>query len=255
MNIVVAVKVVPDDEDIKVDGDRKLDYSNASPRVNAYDLNAIEAAARLASECQARLYAVVVGTPSSLDGKVTKNILARGVDELVVAADDGFAGLDAHATAQALSAAIGKVGEVDLVICGDGSADLYAQQVDVQVAVALGFPVVTSVGALAMEDGKFVAERLLETEREIVEVSSPAVISVVPDIALPRICGMKDILAAGKKPVTTYSSTDLGVTVERGVEYSDVLAPEPVPRKHEIFDASNDGDLERFIAAIKESIV
>lgn len=55
------------------------------------------------------------------------------------------------------------------------------------------------------------------------EVSLPAVISVVPDIALPRICGMKDILAAGKKPVVKYSAADLNV--ETGsVEVNNVLA-------------------------------
>lgn len=42
MKIVVAVKVVADDQDIFVAGDRSLDYSKAHQIISAYDKNAIE---------------------------------------------------------------------------------------------------------------------------------------------------------------------------------------------------------------------
>lgn len=254
MNIVVAVKVVPDDQDIRVNADRTLDYSGARPVVSTYDLNAIEAAALVAKEQDARLSAVAIGDASIVDSKVSKNILARGVDEYVVGADDALVGLDARATAKALAAAIKKTASWDLVVCGDGSADVYAQQVDVQLACELGVPIVTSVSAIAFEDGKLIAERTLESEKEIVEVSLPAVVSVVPDIALPRICGMKDILSAGKKPVTKYDAADLGVDAGCSIEVSNVLAPEPLPRKKELFDAADEAGVERFVEALLESI-
>lgn len=38
MNIAVAVKVVPDDQDIAVAADRTLDYSKAHQVVSEYDL-------------------------------------------------------------------------------------------------------------------------------------------------------------------------------------------------------------------------
>ena len=53
MNIAVAVKVVPDDQDIAVAADRTLDYSKAHQVVSEYDLNAIEAAALLAEDAGA----------------------------------------------------------------------------------------------------------------------------------------------------------------------------------------------------------
>ena len=43
MKIVVAVKVVPDDQDIFVSPDRSLDYSKAKPKISEYDKNALEA--------------------------------------------------------------------------------------------------------------------------------------------------------------------------------------------------------------------
>ena len=134
MNIVVCCKVVPDDQDIQVAADGTLDYSKAKPIVSAYDLNAIEAAAQLADG--GRVVAVTAGPADIDDSKLKKNILARGVDELYMTADDAVrAALDAHAAAAALADLVAKAGEYDLILCGDGSADDYAQQVD-----AAGWP-------------------------------------------------------------------------------------------------------------------
>ncbi|WP_350454824.1 electron transfer flavoprotein [Slackia heliotrinireducens] len=254
MNIVVALKIVPDGEDIRVAGDRSLDYSKARPIVSTYDLNAIEAAAQTAKAEGAKLYAVTVGDKTIADTKVTKDVRARGVDELVMAVDDTLAGLDALGTADALAATIAKIDDVDLIICGDGSADLYAQQVEVQLAAKMGVPVVTAAVAIAFEDGKAVVTRKLENEMETVEVTLPAVVSVLPDIALPRVCGMRDIMQAGKKPLTQYSAADLGCTCTCGTEVIETIAPEPAKRKLEIFDASVDGDIDKFVSAIKEAI-
>ncbi len=251
MLIVTAVKVVPDDQDIRVNGDRTLNESAAHAVVSTYDLNAIEASAQAAKEAGAKHVAVTVGPASIMDSKNNKNILARGVDELYIAANDAYANMDAKATAATLAAAIKGIEGVDLVVCGDGSADLYAQQTDVQLACALGLPVVTAVSKFSFEGNTLVCERTLETEKEVVEVALPAVISVLPDIALPRIAGMRDIMQAGKKPVNQLA--DLG-TPETGIEVLETLAPEPAPRKKIVFEAANDGDIDKFVAAIAESI-
>ena len=157
-------------------------------------------------------------------------------------------------TGKALAAIIKKIGDIDLVVCGDGSADLYAQQVDVQIAEALGLPNVNAVVSMKVEDGALVADRILETEKETARVSLPAVIAVSPDIALPRIAGMKDILAAGKKPVTSYSLDDLGGLAEASVETVDIQAPKPTDRKKVLFDGSNDECIDDFVKALKESL-
>ena len=51
MQVVAAIKIVPDDQDIQVAADRSLDFSKARPVVSEYDLNALEAAAQLAAAC------------------------------------------------------------------------------------------------------------------------------------------------------------------------------------------------------------
>ena len=249
MNIVVCCKVVPDDQDIQVAADGTLDYSKAKPIVSAYDLNAIEAAAQLADG--GRVVAVTAGPADIDDSKLKKNILARGVDELYMTADNACKGLDAHAAAAALADLVAKAGEYDLILCGDGSADDYAQQVDVQLAARLGLPSVNGATKIEAGSGSVTVERTLEDVVEVVEAPLPCVVSVAPDIALPRIPGMKDILAAGKKPSSVNAASDVAAAV---VDVVETKAPQQAERKMEMLDASVDGDLEKFAAALKAAL-
>lgn len=252
MNIVVAFKVVPDDQDIHVSNDGVLDYSKAKNIVSTYDLNAIEAAVQLsAANEESKVVAVTIGGAGIDESKLKKNVLARGVDELYMIADDKCKELDAHATAAALAELISKVGDFDVILCGDGSADNYAQQVDVQLAAKLGLPVVSSATKIVPKDDFLEIERTLEDVVEVVEVSLPAVVSVVPDIALPRIPGMKDILAAGKKPMNVTASD---MSYENTIEVVSCLAPKQADRRQEILEASVDGAIEQFAAALKATL-
>ncbi|MEF9842058.1 MAG: putative electron transfer flavoprotein FixA [Raoultibacter sp.] len=249
MNIVLAFKVVPDDQDVAVSGSGELDFSKAKNTVSTYDLNALEAAVQLAHSVEgSSVVAMTVGDSSVDDSKVKKNVLARGVDELYMTADDNLAKADAHATAGALADLLGKVGAFDLVICGDGSADNYAQQVDVQLAARLGLPVVNAVTKMRALEGALEVERTLEDSVEIIKIPLPCVISVSPDVAVPRIPGMKDILAAGKKPMNVQGCE--GVYAP-SIELVSLKAPEQADRKLEVLEASADGAVEWFAAALK----
>lgn len=251
MNIAVAVKVVPDDKDIVVAADRSIDSSKAHPVVSEYDLNALEAAAQLAEAEGATVVALSASAGGANDMKVKKSILSRGPEALYMVADDALATADARTTAKVLAKLAADVeGGVDLVVCGDGSADMYAGQVDVQLADLLGVPVVNKVTAMKMENGKLVAERTLEDSVEVVEVPLPAVVSVQPSIALPRIAGMREILAAGKKPANVSDAAEAGVATEGTVQVIEVRAPELADRKRQVFDYSKDGDFDEFIRSI-----
>ena len=252
MNIIVPIKVLADDQDIVVAADRSLDDSKAHRIVSTYDLNAIEAAVQLASaHADSKVVCVSVADAKADDSKLKKGILARGVDELVMIADDACADLDAHATAAMLARLVDGLDAADLIVCGDGSADNYAQQVDVQLAAKLGLPVVTAATKITAKDGALEVERTLEDVVEVVEVPLPAVVSVAPDIALPRIPGMKDILAAGKKPMGVAGADG---AYESALEVLSCKAPEQAERKLEVMDASEDGAIEKFAAALKAAL-
>lgn len=247
MNILVACKIVPDDQDVRTTGDGALDFSRARPVVSAYDLNAIEAAARIAEANEgSRVTAISVGPRSIDDSKVKKNILARGVDELLMVADDAASDLDARATAAELARLVESIEGWDAVVTGDGSADLYAKQVGVHLADRLGVPFVSGVVSAALEGQVLIARRLLENGVEAVEVPLPAVVSVAPDFAEPRIAGMKDILAAGKKPMKVDAAEG---SVRSVVEEVAVAAPEQVNRKRCLFE-----DVDEFAAAVAAAL-
>lgn len=251
MNIITAVKVVADDQDITAAADGSLDMSKARPTISAYDLNAIEIAAQLAASNEGSSVKVLTAANAAADeSKLKKNILARGVDELVMVADDACADMDAHATAQVLSAAL--EGEAfDLVICGDGSADNYAQQVDVQLAHALDVPAVNAVTALEVTGSGVRATRRLEDVVEVVELDFPCLVAVTPDIALPRIPGMKDILKAGKKPMNVSGAPCQLAAATQVVE---VKAPEAAERKLQMANAADDGAIAQFAQALKSAL-
>jgi electron transfer flavoprotein beta subunit len=256
MRIAVAFKVVADDQDILVRDNGELDYSKAHQVVSSYDLNAIEAAAMLKeSLADAYLVGVSVGSAVINDSKLKKNVLARGVDELYMLADDVYSGADALSTAKAIEALAQKAGSFDLVVFGDGSADDYAQQVNVHLAENRGLPSVNGVDVIAgITEQSVLVKRTLDATVEVFEVDLPAVIAVTSAAALPRICSMKDILAAGKKPVTTLTADELGISPDNVLETLDVKAPKPADRKLQMLDAASEADIDVFVAALAEAI-
>jgi len=166
-----------------------------------------------------------------------------------MATDDALETADSYATAQVLKNIVEtKVPDYDVIICGDGSADLYAGQVNIQLAAALGVPTINEVTSLTAEGDKLVVERTLDEEVEEIEVPLPAVVSVSPDIATPRIAGMRDILAAKKKPQTVEAAA---VPVDVKVDVEEIKAPELAPRKNQIFE---EGDIDAFVAAVAEAL-
>lgn len=252
MNIVVPVKILADDQDIVVAADGSLDFAKAHQIISTYDKNALEAATQLAAANEgSTVKAISVGSAKANDSKTKKDVLARGIDELYMTAGDATADLDARATAVELAKLVAKAGGADLIVCGEGSADLYARQTGAQLASELGMPYASAVISMETVGAGLSAKRLLESELESVEIPLPAVVSVVPDIALPRICGMKDILAAGKKPQDVAEAKG---APQAAVQVVDTKAPEQAERKLQVADAADDGAIEQFAAALRAAL-
>lgn len=252
MNIIVAIKVVPDDKDISIAANGSLDMSKAHPIISEYDLNAIEAAKKMAASQEGSTIRVItVGSAQIDDSKLKKSILSRGIDELYMVADDSAADMDAYATAQALVELLKGLGDWDVVLCGDGSADNYARQVDVQLAYALGVPSVSGVVFLQADGSVVRATRELEDVVEEVEIECPCVVAVSPEVAEPCIPGMRDILAAGKKPMNV---TPLASSVQNGTEVIAVRASQVSDRRRQVSKADEDGAIDSFVAALKAAL-
>ena len=248
MKILVCYKLVPEEQDISVKTDGTLDTSKAGPKISQFDLNAVEAAESVrAMTAQSSVSALSVGGKALENTKARKDILSRGPDDLIAVIDDAFNGSLPHTTARVLAAAAKKTG-FDLILCGDGSGDLYAQQVGLQLGELLEVASISGVsGIVAATVEKITVERTLDDEVEVLEIPLPAVISVSADINIPRIPGMKAILDAGKKPASVLSAQDIGLGgVPALVEQISVIAPKQKDRLRIIIEGDSDDDIAAF---------
>ncbi len=240
MDIVVCYKIVPEEQDITVLPDRTLSFERAELQIGQYDLNAVEAGVQLVEKIGGKVSALTVGSSQVENTKLKKGILSRGPHELYMVSDENLENADSFLTAKSLATAVKKLENYDLVLCGEGSADLYAQQVGIQLGEILGVPTINSVSKITPNGDSVTVERTLENHVEVLEVPLPAVISVTTDINVTRVPSMKDILGAGKKPSTTWQLSDLNLEgVNKNVETLSTLAPEKVDRKQIIIDGDN----------------
>jgi electron transfer flavoprotein alpha/beta subunit len=139
-------------------------------------------------------------------------------------------------TAQALACAATKI-ECDLMLFGEGSGDIYAQQVGLLVGELLQLPVVNAVSKIERHGERILVERTLENEIEVLELPLPAVLCVTSDINTPRIPSMKAILGAGKKAVTPWQASDIGWTpVPPLAELVAITVPPQTERKRIILE-------------------
>ena len=89
---------------------------------------------------------ISMGPPQAVD--MLKEAISLGADEAVLLSDAAFAGADTWATAFTLAAAVKKLGQIDLVICGRQSTDGDTAQVGPEMAEMLGIPFVAYVGQI-----------------------------------------------------------------------------------------------------------
>ncbi|HDT2306697.1 TPA: electron transfer flavoprotein FixA [Citrobacter braakii] len=252
MKIITCYKCVPDEQDIAINNaDGSLDFSKADGKISQYDLNAIEAACQLKQQSgEAQVVAMSVGGKALTNAKGRKDVLSRGPDELIVVIDDQFEQALPQQTASVLAAAAQKAG-FDLLICGDGSSDLYAQQVGLLVGEALNIPAINGVSKiLSLTDSTLTVERELEDEVETLSIPLPAVIAVSTDINTPQIPSMKAILGAAKKPVQVWSPADIGLNSAQAYSEQHVAAPKQRERQRVVIE----GDGEEQIAAFVENL-
>lgn len=248
-NMVACFKWVVDEAYIRRGSGGTLDFSAVDYKVSDYDRNAVEEAVRLRETSGGRVVALTVGVPEASKG--VKDALSRGADEAVFVADAAFRDLEPAQTAFLLAAAIRSRGLAhDLVLCGEGSGDLYAQQVGPRLAELLGIPCIAFVQKLTLEDNVVRAERRVEEGVEVVLAPLPALVTVLPEINTPRIPGVKDTLMASKKPVTTVKQDDLPTLPPACLETVGLVAAQ-MERTCERF-GTDGSEMERFVETLRK---
>jgi electron transfer flavoprotein beta subunit len=181
------------------------------PVVNGYDEQAVEAALRVKEAVgDARVTVLSMGTEFTLD--VVKKPLAMGADALVLLQDPLFANsIDPSLAVTVLAAAIRKLGDVSLVLCGRQASDWDNAQVPLGLAETLGWPVATIAKGVSVDGQNLRVERVLPEGHEVVEAALPAVVTVSSELGQARYPNMRGIMAARRVQPETWSAADLGL--------------------------------------------
>src|SRR4051794_7639067 len=217
MNIVVCVKYVPDaTADRHFEDDNTVDRVGVDGLLSELDEYAVEQALQIKEKTGDSTVTVLSVGPEQATDAIRK-ALQMGADKGVHVVDDAIAGSDALATSLVLAEAIKKIdsdSSWDLVVCGMASTDGSMGVVPAMLAERLDVPAVTLGSEIEVDATTVRIRRDGDAATETVEGTLPLVLSVTDQSGEARYPSFKGIMAAKKKPVETWSLSDLGVDAE-----------------------------------------
>lgn len=262
MDVVVCVKPAPDPkfwDRIQLDPITKALRREGIPSIlGPLDKRAVEEGLRLKEKFGGKVKTMAMAPPGARDNLV--ETLAMGADEAYLLSDRAFAGSDTWATSYVLSKAIRKIGNFDLIICGEWSLDGSTGHVGPQLAEFLDIPHITrTVTVELMEIGTLQTRSLIEGGYRILETTLPALITVAREINTPRFISLLGVLEAESKPLIIWNASELGITPEEvgfsgsPTQTGDIFLPE-IKRRGEILQGEPDELITEIIQKIRQAI-
>ena len=214
MNIVVLVKQVPDTwaERKLNDADKTLDRASVDVVMNEIDEYAVEEALRIKEAQGGEVTILTMGPDRAIE--TIRKALSMGADKAVHLSDDALHGSCAIQTSYAIAKVLGTL-EYDLVLLGSESTDARLAIMAPLLAERLGLPQLSGARKVTAEGSTVRIERQTENGYDVVEASTPAIISVVEKINEPRYPSFKGIMAAKSKPLTTLALADAGIEADQ----------------------------------------
>ncbi len=198
MKILVCISKSPDTTSkiAFTDGNTKFDENGVQYIVNPYDeWYALVRALEIKEAGGGQVTIVTVG--AAADEAVIRKALAIGADEAVrIDADPK----DAYYTAMQI-ANYAKSNGFDLVLTGKETINYNGSQVGGMIAEAMDLPFVSLATKLDVNGTTLTLEREIIGGVQVVEVSTPAVVSCAKGMAEQRIPNMRGIMAARTKPL------------------------------------------------------
>jgi electron transfer flavoprotein beta subunit len=231
-NIIVCMKQVLDPEAplslFKIDSEAKQAIlPKATPPVlSPFDENALEAALKIKDGQAANVSVISLG--KKMTRTVVKAPLAAGADQLVLLEDEAFSEFNTFLTANALAAAIRKLGAFDLILCGLLAADTNAGQVGTGIANILGIPCISAARKVEIVNDKVRVVRNLPEGTETIEISGPVVVTTSYEVGALREPGVEAFMSAGKKPITVWNAQALGIETAKTARTAFVKMFQPV---------------------------
>jgi len=247
MKIAVCVKHAVDETELKVDQGGNPQLKGAATKMSTFDKNAVEEALRLKAAHSGEVVVVTVGTPEAK--KTMKEALAMGADRGVLVSADPMA-MDTRRTAELLAAALKRGGPYDVVVCSEGSSDMYSGLVPPMLGELLGLPYVGYAKKIDLSGNSAKVERALEDSVEVVDAPLPLVVSVVSEINEPRYPTLIQIMQAGKKPMEDLSPEALLSGAAQAPPLVRGMKAQAMARKRVVFEGPPEETAKKLVDAL-----
>ncbi len=229
-NIIVCMKIIIDPEmpfsifNIDRENKKPIPPSGMPPVFGPFDENALEAALRMKDEQDCKVTVLCMG--QTLPKAILQKALAVGADEAVALEDPEFDNLDPFSTAQALTNAIKKIGEYDLIFTGRQGADWDAGLVWAGIAELLDIPSITIARNATIQEGKVTVERCVSDGIEVLESDMPAVVTFTSEGGELRNVSLAALMKVKKKEIPKWSASDVGFEKSDIMEMRDLYEPD-----------------------------
>ncbi len=247
-NIIVALKVVPKPEEVTFNPETKtVDRSKARNEINPADKNALELALRLKEKYGGKVIVVSMGPP--IWDKYLRLAVAMGADDAILISDRALAGSDTFPTTRTLATAIKKIGNYDIILCGEESSDGGTGQVPPGIGEWLDIPHITFISDIIeiSEDGWAEVKRTIKGGHEILKVKLPFIAAVELGCNTPRFPDFRRKRWADREfQLTIWNIGDLGLNPEEvGLKGSKTIVVDleevrPPERKREVLTGAPD---------------
>jgi len=216
VNIVVCIKQVPDTETrIELNSDSSGIVTEGIKWVmNPYDEYAVEEALKIKEKFGGKVTVVSMGPERTIEA--IRTALAMGADEGILLNDPAFENSDSLTTALVLSKVLSQM-EFDVILTGKQAVDLDSSQVYAGLAEFLDLPYVSVIVGMELfpDVKKAIAKRETEGgEKEIIEVSLPAIFACQKGLNTPRYASLPGIMKAKKKEIKKLGLPDLCLNPE-----------------------------------------
>ena len=260
MKIVVCIKQVPDTTEIKINPATGTLIRDGVPSImNPDDKGGLEVALQLKDQFGAHVTVITMGPPQA--EAILREALAMGADRAILLTDRKFAGADTLATSNALAGAL-RVIEHDLVITGRQAIDGDTAQVGPQIAEHLHTPMISYVAGVEFDGkDKLTVKKEDEDGYQILEVHTPALLTVLASAFKPRYMTVKGILDAyDAKEIEIWNVDKIDVDEAKlGLNGSPTRVKrsftKPQKVAGEVFDVTPEEAVDLIVAKLKEKFI
>lgn len=239
MKILVVFKWSKNPQDARVGADGSVDWRGVKLSASDDDPAAIVLAKDLAADGD-EILGLTLG-----DGDLAW-AAARGASRSVVVTDAQTES-DSAVTGAILAAGVRHAGGADVVIIGDSAWDY---GVVAALVGQLGWPTLANVVSAVRNGNRLLVTRKIGAVTQVVDVAQPAVLAVAASRAEQQVPGMKDVLAARKKPVTKVTLAELGLAPAATVVSRETKLPE-ASRGHMIDGSDPPAAAAQLVAALR----